>query len=466
MNKRLFSALRLSLRARLFAGTLLGMTVALVTAGYVLTGFFSRYATKEFENSIQIQLNQLTANFEVDAEGKPVLTRQMSDPRFAQPLSGLYWQINDAKQIGVARSRSLWDDVIEVPRDAISKDQTGKPSTAGGGLHIHRAVGPSKTLILVVERNLKLQDHPNEAWQLLVAADTHELEHSIREWTRQLVVFLVILFLTLTFAALAQVIIGLAPLRSLQKALAKLHSAPLKRLEGNFPQEVQPLINDFNTVLDHSVQVVNRARAQTGDLAHSLKTPLAVLSNAASSTHASGHDDLARLVKEQTAIMQRHIDWRLQRARTAATAGMPNTTTLVQPSLEQLIRVMQRVHADQNLIFKLDCSSPNLTFKGENQDFQEMMGNILDNASKWAKSQVQVTTTTNEQQIQITVDDDGPGLKPDQYDKVLLRGIRIDEVTPGTGLGLAIVKELVELYDGRINLAASPSGGLRVILTL
>ena len=459
MSKHILSTLRLSLRARLLAGTLLGMCLALIIAGFVLTNSFSRFATKQFQSSMQIHLDRLTANFEVDQQGKPVLTSPMSDPRFTQPLSGLYWQINHGNQIGLIRSRSLWDDVIQVPKDAY----TG--SMESGSLHIHTTKGPDNTRLMVLERNIRLEEHPDQVWQLIIASGTKELEHSIDEWTHRLVFFLSILFLTLSLAALAQVIIGLAPLRTLQKALGKLHAGPLRRLEGNFPQEVQPLIDDFNQVLDHSVQVVERARAQTGDLAHSLKTPLAVLNNAASQPHNSG-DDLPRLVKEQVSMMQRHIDWRLQRARTAATSGMPASETLVRPHLEQLIRVMQRVHADRELTFRLQCQSDDLTFRGESQDLQEILGNLLDNASKWAKSTIDVSTSRQGSELVITIDDDGPGLVQEQYDRVLQRGIRIDEKTPGTGLGLAIVQELVDLYDGQLSLAASPLGGLRVILTL
>lgn len=466
MSQRFLASFRRSLRARLLLGTLFGMCVALIIAGFVLTNYFSRFATKQFQTSMQIHLDRLTANFELNSEGKPILSSPMSDPRFTQPFSGLYWQINDDRQIALARSRSLWDEVINVPRDAMSKDATN-PST----LHIHQAPGPDKSKLMVLERNIKLEGYPNQVWQLIIAASTDELEHSIDDWTRRLIFFLSLLFLTLTLAAIAQVLISLAPLRTLQKALENLRGGPLRRLEGSFPQEVQPLIDDFNKVLDHSVQVVERARAQTGDLAHSLKTPLAVLTNAASRSHqtVTDHEELARLVKEQVSMMQRHIDWRLQRARTAATAGMPVSRTPVQQKIEQLIRVMKRVHADRELTFGLNCSPEDLVFNGEGQDFQEMLGNVLDNASKWAQSQVHVDATGDVakigRQLVIMIDDDGPGLEQNQYDKVLQRGIRVDEMTPGTGLGLAIVKELVDLYDGEITLAHSPLGGLRVILS-
>ncbi len=468
----LLATLKRSLRARLLLGTLLGMCAALILAGFVLSNFFSRYATKQFQASLQIQLDQLAASFEVDAEGKPVLTSPMTDPRFTQPLSGLYWQINDARQKGLARSRSLWDDILEVPRDGIQKtDGTELASSAEPVLHLHSITGPGNTRLLVLERNIRIQEHPNQAWQLIIASSTSELEHSIQEWTRRLILFLTLLFVVLTAAALAQVLMSLAPLRTLQKALAKLRGTPLTRLEGNFPQEVQPLIDDFNNVLDHSVRVVERARAQTGDLAHALKTPLAVLNNAATRSasaadHATTSDsELARIVKEQVAMMQRHIDWRLQRARTAATTGMPGGMTPVKATLEQLLRVMARLHAERHLSFDLVCTPEDLSFSGEAQDFQEMLGNVLDNASKWARSRILVHAAHVAERLVITIDDDGPGLNSVQYDNVLQRGIRADEKMPGSGLGLAIVKELAELYAGELSLSASPLGGLRVILS-
>lgn len=450
------AAFRRSLQVRLLFGTLLGICLALILAAVVLTSFFRSYATKQFQSSMQIHLNQLMASLELDAQGQPILVAPLSDPRFTQPLSGLYWQINAKNKTGLLRSRSLWDDVITLPDDAMSDSP----------LHFHKTAGPGGLALEVIERQIRMENYPDQSLRLLVAGSTTELEHSISDWTHRLILFFSILFITLTFVTIAQVMISLAPLRSLQKVLGMLRAGSLSRLKGDFPQEVQPLIDDFNSVLDHSAAVVARARAQTGDLAHALKTPLAVLTNAAARSYdkPDSSDELARLVREQVNTMQRHIDWRLQRARTAATSGMPLASTPIKPLLEQLLRVMKRVHADRALHYSSLCEPETLSFSGEAQDFQEMIGNLLDNASKWASAEVRVQALLRNGQLLITIDDDGPGLDSDQHGEVLQRGVRADEKTPGSGLGLAIVKDLVDLYDGHIDLAQSPQGGLRVIL--
>lgn len=450
------SQLRRSLRLRLLAGTLLWITVALVAAGFVLTGYFRAYATGQFRATMQIHLNQLAANFDVDGQGNPVLRTAMTDPRFTQPLSGLYWQISDTRRTEILRSRSLWDDVLALPRDNL----------ANGELHFHTIRGPDGRALEVVERTVRLADRPTQDWRLVVAADARELHHTVSDWTRRLVVFLLILFVSLAIAAVAQVVIGLAPLRALQAAIKPLRGGPLRRLEGQFPQEVQPLIDDFNGVLDHSVMVVTRARAEAGDLAHAIKNPLAVLANAAErERHADGAaGELARLVSEQITTLQHHVEWRLRRARAAATEGMPRISTPIAPVVEQLVRVMERIHAERGLRFETRITPEDLTFGGDPQDLQEILGNLIDNASKWANSLVCINASLAGQHLTIAVDDDGPGLNPAQREAVMQRGVRLDEQVAGSGLGLSIVRDVVGLYKGQVDLTQSPLGGLSVAI--
>jgi signal transduction histidine kinase len=227
---------------------------------------------------------------------------------------------------------------------------------------------------------------------------------------------------------------------------------------------VQPLIDDFNAVLDRNAEVVARARTQAGNLAHALKTPLAVLAHAAD---ADGpRDELALRVREQVALSRRHIDWHLARARVAASQRLPGQRTTVAPVLAGLVRVMTRVHAERGLTLHLDEVLPDLAFAGEEQDLQEMVGNLLDNACLWARHRVGLRALREADQLVITVEDDGPGIAPDQREAVLSRGVRLDETTPGSGLGLAIVVDLVLLYGGRLALEDSESGGLQARLSL
>jgi signal transduction histidine kinase len=272
----------------------------------------------------------------------------------------------------------------------------------------------------------------------------------------------------LILAAVMQVLVGLAPLRSLRAALAKVRNAETPQLEGEFPLEIRPLIDDFNKVLTQNAAVVARARTHAGNLAHALKTPLSVLANAARKAHdtPAATTGLARLVLDQVGLARQQVDYHLARAQVAASSRLPGARTALQPVLEGLIRTMSRIHAERQLVLTKENLASSLIFRGESQDLQEMLGNLLDNACKWARHRVQVGALRQAENLQITIDDDGPGLAAQQRNAVLARGVRADERVPGSGLGLAIVDDLARVYGGQITLTDSPLGGLRAVLLL
>jgi signal transduction histidine kinase len=295
----------------------------------------------------------------------------------------------------------------------------------------------------------------------MVAADTRDALVAMNDFQGVLAASLAGLGLLLALAAWAQVAVGLAPLKALQSALVRVREGHTQRLEGRFPTEVQPLVNGFNSVLDRNTEVVSRARTQAGNLAHALKTPLAVLDNAAGqSTDAT----MAPLVREQVALANRHIHWHLARARAAATGHLPGQRTALAPLLDGLLRVMGKLYPQRQLY--ADAVPGDCAFAGEGQDLQEMLGNLLDNGCRCARSSVWVGVRHNNTQLQITVEDDGPGIPASQRAEVLLRGVRLDESVPGSGLGLAIVAELAALYGGTITLDENRHGGLSVTLSL
>jgi len=448
--------LKSSLRVRLMLGTLIWISLALIVAGFLLTAFFKEYASKQLQQSLQVHMDQLTANFNVDAQATPSVSPALSDPRFSQPLSGLYWQINSEDGLVLMRSRSLWDDVIKLP--PLDDNQTQEDTLTVTDREI-------KTVQLLV-RTITPEENPNQKWTLIMAGSSRELEKSLDELAIRLSLFLVLLFVSLSIAAIAQVILSLSPLRSLQNEMKKLRTTPMIRLKGNFPQEVQPLIDEFNLALDQNEQVIARARAQTGDLAHALKTPLAVLSNAARNDLLQPNRDhkMSELVSEQVTVMQRHIDWRLKRARTATTQDARHGQIEIAPVMTQLVHVMQRIHQQRSIEILTVFSPENVSFHGEIQDLQEMLGNILDNAFKWAYSKITIQATMENKGLKIVVADDGPGLPAQQCQRVIERGFRADEQTPGSGLGLSIVQELVGLYQGRMELDLNEPEGLRITL--
>jgi signal transduction histidine kinase len=455
---RLPRALTDSLRVRLLAGTLIWILASLAVAGWGLASLFRTHVEMQFHAELKTHLDQLTASLLQDEQGRPSLATPLSDPRLSKPYSGLYWQIDrmDATSgsAGILRSRSLWDSVIRVPADTV----------ADGAIHQHRVPGPQGTTLGLVEREVYAEDRPDQPLRLIVAADEQLMIEPVARFSGALWIALAVLGTGLVIAAVIQVVIGLAPLRRLRTALGAVRNGDAQRLAGHFPAEIEPLVEEFNAVLAQNAEIVARARTQAGNLAHALKTPLTVLANAAGSPDE--HRDLARLVLDQVGTARRQVDYHLSRARAAASVHLPGVRTPVLHVVDGLMRVMRRIHAGNDVEFVVQPMAEDLCFRGEEQDLQEMLGNLLDNAGKWARRRVEVVGARDADRIAISIDDDGKGLDADQRQAVIHRGARADEQVAGSGLGLAIVDDLARLYGGRIELADSPLGGLRAVLTL
>jgi signal transduction histidine kinase len=465
-------AARGSLRIRLLAGTLFWIAASIAVAAWGLSSLFREHVATQFHAELKTHLNQLTAHLAVDGEEQATLSVPLSDPRLSLPYSGLYWQVDalaaegDAAQAraaraGLLRSRSLWDSVLAVPPDA----------PADGEIHQHRVAGPGGGWLGMVERVVRIDEGSGttagakpaaRAFRLIIAADETLMLEPLSRFNGELSLALGILAAGLVIAALVQVMVGLAPLRSLRAALGRVRKGDAQRLEGQFPAEITPLVDEFNTVLAQNSEVIERARTQAGNLAHALKTPLSVLANA-----ANGKDnELARLVVGQVDAAKRQVDYHLSRAQAAATLRVPGARTPLRPALEALLRTMRRIHAERQLELLLQPIAESLAFRGEEQDLQEMLGNLLDNACKWASRHVEVAARAEGEDLLITIDDDGQGIAAADRNAVLRRGVRADQQVPGSGLGLSIVDDLAQLYGGEPRLADSPLGGLRVVLRL
>jgi signal transduction histidine kinase len=457
-----------SLRFRLLAATLIGLSLAMVLAGVVLSSLFHEHVVRQFEKGLTQQLDQLTARLSFDEQGRPALDVQtLADPRWQRPYSGLYWQLDDVTASvvpGVLRSRSLWDTRLALPADVLRD----------GEIHVHELPGPVDSRLRVLERTVRPEAVAGDdvRWRLSVAADLQDTHEAVAGFQRVLGVSLAALLVLLLAAAWAQVALGLRPLLALQQSLHTLREGRTSRLTGDFPNEVQPLVNNFNSVLDRNEEVVGRARTQAGNLAHALKTPLTVLDQAA---HQTGTAGLAPLVREQVQLARRHIDWHLARSRMAASTGLPGQRVPVVHTLQGLVRVMQRVHAERGLDITLDVANEDVQFAGEAQDLQEMLGNVLDNACQWAHSSVRIRVSLGGalahggavKTCRVDIEDDGPGMPAEQMPRVLQRGVRLDESVPGSGLGLAIVRDLVDMYGGELQLKTPAQGrGLQVTLIL
>lgn len=444
-----------SLGQRLLALAAVWVLLALLVAGVALTDLFRRHVEADLTRAMEQHLDQLTAALSAPGQGagRPLaLARELSDPRFERPLSGLYWQVSQAGMVRL-RSRSLWDQ--DLPG--------GGPVPADGALHLRRAAAPEGGTLLIWERRVSLPD-ADQPLDIAVAANAAALEAATGNFARVLALSLGVLALGLLAAALVQVRLGLVPLDRLRAALADLRAGRSTRVEGDFPSEVQPLVDDLNQVLADNTDMVERARTQAGNLAHALKTPLAVIANSA---HGMADAEGARLIAAETERMRRQIDHHLSRARAAAMARGAGLRVAVAPALAGLARTIPRLHPDRDIA--LDLQVPDgLLFRGEGQDLQEMAGNLLDNAVKWCGGRIRLSAApAGPGQLRIIVADDGPGIPADRRAAVLARGTRLDEAVPGSGLGLAIVDDLARLYGGVLELDEDTAlGGLSARLTL
>ena len=297
----------------------------------------------------------------------------------------------------------------------------------------------------------------------LVAFEPHSSVMRMGPTRAHVVLFVIAAFLML--AGLSGLRSGLSPFRRLRTRLAAMRDGREARVDGHYPTEVQPLVNDLNALLDDRERSVARARAKAGDLAHGLKTPLAVLWHEAERAEAAGHHEVAAVVSQQVERMRRQIDYHLAHARAAASGAAPGARCSVLASAEGLARTLLRLHADRGLAITVSVPS-DISVRCQREDLDEMLGNLLDNACKWAKSRVTLASSPTGGDVLITVDDDGPGLPPEMWEAVLQRGVRADEAAPGSGFGLAIVRELADVYGGSIALGRSADGGVSARLRL
>jgi signal transduction histidine kinase len=308
-------------------------------------------------------------------------------------------------------------------------------------------------------------DNANRVARFRVMGNRTELEDEIAGFERRLFLYLAIFgFGMIAINALA-ILVGLQPLRRVSAALAQVREGTAKRLTGSFPAEIEPLANETNALIDNNRRIVERSRTQVGNLAHSLKTPLAVLLN--ESRTIGG--DKGRLLADQATAMQQQVEHYLQRARIAAQRESVVYRTPVVETLTPMVRVFQKLKPDIKVVFVKP--ERDVLFGGEKADLEEIVGNLLENASKWGKSQARlsvVAPTDGEEQktFQLRIEDDGPGIPEEKAREVLRRGARLDETKPGTGLGLAIVSDLIKEYGGTLGLDRSGLGGLQVTVEL
>ena len=425
------------------------ITMLLGVGGLALVQVLDDTLTASFDEQLANNLNAMINAAELDEVGDVRLLRPLGDQRFAEPYSGLYWQVSGGGHAPFP-SRSLWDRQLALPP---GNQDCRTPCK------FESTQFPSETL-RVIARSVRL---PGAAQPFLfqVAQSSRDLDRQ-KARTRTVVGWsLGVLGIGLIVMVGLQSIYGLAPLRRVSKAIAAIRSGEARRVEAQFPVEVEPLVAEINELLAHGEAQSEAARRHAGNLAHALKTPMSVLIG-----EARGRDDpLARTIEAQVQVMRRHVDHQLARARAAGRRAASTARTPVWPSLEAIARTVGRIHQGKVLIDL--AGDREASFCGEQQDLEEMLGNLIDNAALHGGGRVFITVEADADQVRVLVEDDGKGIAPDQRSRLFERGERLDTDKPGTGLGLAIVKDVAELYGGSVALDSSEDlGGLLVTLTL
>lgn len=432
--------------------TLLG----LLLGGAVLSNAFRMAAQNSFDSALRADMDGLIAAAEPDPNGGVMLADRFLNQDFIRVYSGLYYQIKQGNGAGQI-SRSLFDKEIN------PFNQTTKGTLTWGS-----ALGPENQRLRVVSRKVDLTPDNNsqDSYTFLVAGDMAEVDRQTSEFNTTLFWSFLLLGVGLISAILVQVKIGLLPLKRVSEGLSRIRDGKARRLDGRFPTEIAPLAGELNSLIQHSEEVVGRARTHVSNLAHFLKTPLSVLAAEADAHEKdSGADVLAEMVKRQVFSMRRQVDHYLSRARAAGSLDVLGNRTQVAAVLEDLSRVIARIHAARGVTVDAACGDE-LYFRGERQDLEEMLGNLIDNACKWARTKVRVRCERNGGRLVVLVEDDGPGLSAEQRTQVGERGERLDESVPGSGLGLAIVRDISKLYGGFFELGESSMGGLLARLEL
>ncbi len=448
-----------SLAFRLFLASAGWSIVLLLIGALVLSNLYRDKVQNSFEKTLTLYLENLIAKVDWRDDGTIFDVSPMTDPRFDTILSGWYWQITelDSEEGVQFASRSLSMDTLAIPLRQSTLHESGTTIQAG----------PKGENLQLTWNIIRLGD-ADTSYLFAVAGNLGDIEQETGSFRRSVISALSILGLALMITTFFQVRYGLQPLRNMVSQISSIRAGQTSRLDGDFPSEVEPLAAELNELISSNTSIIERARTHVGNLAHALKTPLSIISNEGRQLNSQAGSKIV----EQADLMLTQITHHLDRARVAGQANVIGAVTDVLPTAEAIKRTMERLHIGKNLTMTLSCPK-SARFAGEKQDLEEILGNLVENACKWANNRVEISIElapslepSPTEYLHIIVDDDGSGLSAVERDAMLRRGTRFDETKPGSGLGLSIVAELIDLYKGNLVLASAPLGGLRVELKL
>jgi signal transduction histidine kinase len=450
-----------SIARRMLLTAAVWSAVVLAVAGWSLQALYRAETDRQLDLDIDQTMVTLANAIDSDETGALDIdgSKLPNDERYSRALSGWYWAILEVDQrnliVNAPRKSESFADTRPEPTRSLIDGAVSQP-----GVIAHQdGPGPNDRQLRIGLQAVSLPDRELPVL-LYRSVDRTAANDAVGRFALRLGLALSVLAMGIVVGVLVLIRYGLRPLHEIQDKLGDVRSGRRDRLDGEYPGELSPLVREINTLIAHNRKVVERARTHVGNLAHALKTPLAVLRN-----EAKGDDRVSDLVRRQTDAMTSNVNHYLKRAQAAAQAEVLGARTEIKEPVEGIARMLERLHRDKNIAIDVDAD-PRAVFRGEQGDLDELVGNLLENAAKWCKSRVQVKVTRSDDGIEVVVDDDGPGLPTEHRAKALERGKRLDESEPGTGLGLSIVTELADIYGGRLHLEDSPTGGLRARLEL
>jgi signal transduction histidine kinase len=438
-----------SLKLRLFLAAALAISISLIVAGLSFYYIFQRYIERQAISELQNHYVQLIASVRVDETGKIRARTTLSDPRFQKPYGGLYWQINEDGQLPL-RSRSLFDDSLVI---------TKFEDAAHAGNIVHVIAGPHGSSLFAVEHALFLPvtDTADRQLHITMAIDRKDIDDAVKGFGRDLMLGLGLLYLVLVSASFFQIVIGLRPLEAIRRGVEAMREGKVSKIEGVFPSEVHALVQEVNALISERAIRLERARQRASNLAHGLKTPLTVMSTLAQKIEAAGLKVEARDIQEGADQMRMLVERELARARMAS--GNSVQLTALSPTVTRLVTALKKTAENDALLWHSNISA-DTQIAMEPADLLELIGNLLDNARKWAKGQIYISWHNG----LLSIEDDGEGVPDDQLAAIQERGIRLDEKISGSGLGLGIVRDLCEVYDFDLKFKRSSLGGLSVMI--
>ncbi|GES41165.1 signal transduction histidine kinase [Rhizobium sp. ERR 922] len=443
-----------SLRGRLLLGSVVAIIVATFLAGVGINAISGLAVRALALSEIDEELRVLLAAVDINSSNQLFLDDTPTDPRFGIPNGGFYWQVGRNGTVEL-RSQSLWEQNLPWLR--------ARPRDAGRATDMK---GPNGSRLLAVERSISIPSATGDQMvDIVMALDNSELAPARWRFFYAMAPSLGVLSVALIGAVVVFLRYGLRPLNDLRTALMAVQERSARKITGQFPREVQPLVDDLNGLLASRETQLTQARARAGDLAHGLKTPLAALEATARILSEEGMSERAAAIQTEVSRMEAQIKRTL--AQTRASLAAAHTVGVMDASadLQKIISVMRRLSAERKIDFEL-VAPPEMWLAIDEADFADITGNLIDNARKWTAGKVKVRLSQLPEGVELCIEDDGPGLPEDAEMAFIRRGRRLDESIAGTGFGLAIAKDLVEAYDGKLTLARSSLGGLSVTVNL